>query len=112
MINKMSYAQAKKKYAKIGIHKDKVVDRDQLSIEQFKPWVAWAKKRGVGLDFNPTFFSHGNVVDGLTLAATDHEIRKFTAQLVLQKEYKNYPFEAVWEEFCKRMGVPRWRRVV
>ena len=57
----MSYAQAKKKYAKIGIHKDKVVDRDQFSVEQFKPWVVWAKKRGVGLDFNPTFFSHGNV---------------------------------------------------
>ena len=40
----MSYAQAKKKYAKIGIHKDKVVDRDQLSVEQFKPWVEWVKK--------------------------------------------------------------------
>lgn len=64
-------------HACYGIHKDKVVDRDQLSVEQFKPWVEWAKKRGVGLDFNPTFFSHGNVVDGLTLAATDPEIRKF-----------------------------------
>ena len=29
----------------------------------------------------------------------------FTAQLVLQEEYKNYPFEAVWGEFCKRYGV-------
>ena len=48
-------------HACYGIHKDKVVDRDQLSVEQFKPWVEWAKKRGVGLDFNPTFFSHGNV---------------------------------------------------
>jgi len=30
----------------------------------------------------------------------------FTAQLVCQEEYKNYPFEAVWEEYCRREGVP------
>ena len=30
---------------------------------------------------------------------------EFTAQLVCQEEYKNYPVEAVWEEFCKRAGV-------
>ena len=64
-------------HACYGIHKDKVVDRDKLGIEQFKPWVAWAKKNGYGLDFNPTFFSHANVVDGLTLAAPDPKIRKF-----------------------------------
>lgn len=64
-------------HACYGIHKDKVVDRDKLSIEQFKPWVAWAKKTGVKLDFNPTFFSHKNVVDGLTLSSPDPKIRKF-----------------------------------
>ena len=45
-------------HACYGIHKDKVIDRDKLDIENFKPWVAWAKKVGVKLDFNPTFFSH------------------------------------------------------
>ena len=64
-------------HACYGIHKDKVVDRDKLSIEQFKPWVEWAKKRGIGLDFNPTFFSHANVKDGLTLSSPDPKIRKF-----------------------------------
>ena len=64
-------------HACYGIHKDKVVDRDKLGVEQFKPWVAWAKKNGYGLDFNPTFFSHANVVDGLTLSAPDPKIRKF-----------------------------------
>lgn len=64
-------------HACYGVHKDKVVDRDQLSCEQFKPWVAWAKKRGMGLDFNPTFFSHANVVDGLTLSSPDPKIRAF-----------------------------------
>ena len=64
-------------HACYGVHKGKVVDRDKIGIEQFKPWVEWAKKRGVGLDFNPTFFSHGNVVDGLTLSSPDPKIRAF-----------------------------------
>ena len=40
---------------------------------------------------------------------------EFTAQLVCQEEYKNYPTEAVWEEFCKRAGMPAdevWLKVV
>ena len=64
-------------HACYGIHKGKVTDRNRLSIENFKPWVAWAKREGVKLDFNPTFFSHKNVVDGLTLSAPDPKIRKF-----------------------------------
>ena len=42
-------------------------------------WVAvkWAKKVGVKLDFNPTFFSHKNVKDGLTLSSPDPKIRSF-----------------------------------
>ena len=64
-------------HACYGIHKNKVVDRDKLGVDQFKPWVAWAKKRGIGLDFNPTFFSHKNVVDGLTLSSPEKSIREF-----------------------------------
>ena len=64
-------------HACYGIHKGKVVDRDKIGVEQFKPWVAWAKERGIGLDFNPTFFSHANVKDGLTLSSPDKAIREF-----------------------------------
>ena len=64
-------------HACYGIHEGKVTDRDKLSAKNFEPWVKWAKKAGVGLDFNPTFFSHANVVDGLTLASPDPKIRKF-----------------------------------
>ena len=64
-------------HACYGIHKDKVVDRDKLGPEQFKPWVDWAKKRGVGLDFNPTYFSHPKAADGLTLSNPDPKIRAF-----------------------------------
>ena len=64
-------------HACYGIHKGKVVDRDKIGPAQFEPWVKWAKKLGVGLDFNPTFFSHQNVVDGLTLSSPDPKIRAF-----------------------------------
>ena len=64
-------------HACYGIHEGKVTDRDKLSAKNFEPWVKWAKKVGVGLDFNPTFFSHAKVVDGLTLSSPDPKIRKF-----------------------------------
>jgi len=64
-------------HACYGIHEGKVVDRDKLSARQFEPWVKWAKKTGVKLDFNPTFFSHANVKDGLTLSSPDPKIRNF-----------------------------------
>ena len=64
-------------HACYGIHEGKITDRDKLSKKNFEPWVKWAKKTGVKLDFNPTFFSHANVVDGMTLSAPDPKIRKF-----------------------------------
>ena len=64
-------------HACYGIHTGKVTDRDKLSVENFKPWVAWAKKVGVKLDFNPTFFSHPKAADGLTLSNPDPKIRAF-----------------------------------
>ena len=64
-------------HACYGIHEGKVTDRDKLTWKNFKPWVDWAKKKGFKLDFNPTFFSHANVVDGLTLSSPDPKIRKF-----------------------------------
>src|SRR5699024_11163587 len=47
------------------------VDRDQLKPKHFKNWVEWAKKNDLGLDFNPTLFSHEKSDDGLTLAHPD-----------------------------------------
>ena len=64
-------------HACYGIHKGQVTDRDKLDEKNFEPWVKWAKKNGVKLDFNPTFFSHPNAADGLTLSNPDPEIRAF-----------------------------------
>ena len=55
----------------------KKVDRDEITSEHFKNWIAWAKKNGLGLDFNPTYFSHPKAADGFTLTSPDKAIRKF-----------------------------------
>lgn len=52
-------------------------DRDALRPEHFAKWVEFAKERNIGIDFNPTFFSHPMVKDGLTLSSPDEEVRKF-----------------------------------
>lgn len=53
------------------------VDRDKLEPKHFKKWVEFAKERGMGLDFNPTFFSHPMAESGLTLSSPDEKVRKF-----------------------------------
>ena len=52
-------------------------DRDKLAPRHFKKWVEFAKERNMGIDFNPTFFSHPKIKDGLTLSSPDPEIRAF-----------------------------------
>ncbi|MFA6562302.1 MAG: L-rhamnose isomerase [Verrucomicrobiia bacterium] len=55
----------------------KKVDRNEIEPKHFKGWIDWAKKLGIGLDFNPTFFSHPNAADNFTLSHADKGIRKF-----------------------------------
>ena len=52
-------------------------DRDKLEPKHFRKWVEFAKERGMGIDFNPTFFSHPNIKDGLTLSSPDENVRRF-----------------------------------
>ena len=52
-------------------------DRDALEPKHFAKWVEFAKERNMGIDFNPTFFSHDKVKDGLTLSSPDKETREF-----------------------------------
>ena len=51
-------------------------DRDKLEPKHFAKWVAYCKERGLGCDFNPTFFSHP-MCDPLTLSSPNEEVRKF-----------------------------------
>jgi L-rhamnose isomerase len=52
-------------------------DRDQLEPKHFQKWVEYAKERNLGIDFNPTFFSHPKMKDGLSLSSPDEETRNF-----------------------------------
>ncbi|MGI5928605.1 L-rhamnose isomerase [Pseudoflavonifractor sp.] len=52
------------------------VDRDKLEPKHFKKWVDFCKERGLGCDFNPTFFSHPKC-DPLTLSSPNEETRCF-----------------------------------
>ncbi len=64
-------------YAVLGADKGKV-DRDAYTYKYFEPWVKFAKENGIaGIDFNPTFFAHPKMKDGLSLSSPDAETRKF-----------------------------------
>ena len=69
---------------KINVHacyaifdEGEVVGRDKIEPKHFKRWVEFAKERGMGLDFNPTFFSHPMVKDNLTLSSPDSDVREY-----------------------------------
>ena len=60
----------------IYLDTDEVVERNQIEPGHFEKWTDWACKNGLGLDFNPTFFSHEKG-DGLTLSSADEDVRAF-----------------------------------
>jgi L-rhamnose isomerase len=61
-------------YAETG---GRAVERSELEPEHFGRWIEWAKEHRLGLDFNPTFFSHPLAVSGLTLSHADESIRGY-----------------------------------
>jgi L-rhamnose isomerase len=61
----------------IYLEADEHIERDQIEPGHFRSWVEWAKQQGVGLDFNPTCFSHTKSAQNLTLSHPNPEIRSF-----------------------------------
>jgi L-rhamnose isomerase len=61
----------------IYLESDKPVERDEIQPTHFHGWIDWAKQNDIGLDFNPTFFSHPKSEHNLTLSHPDAGIRKF-----------------------------------
>jgi len=76
-----------------------VVERDEIEPKHFENWVAWAKKHGLGLDFNPTLFSHAKAEDGLTLSHPDESIREFWIKHCIKSR-------KIAEYFGKELGTP------
>ncbi|MCY9197954.1 L-rhamnose isomerase [Bacillus atrophaeus] len=75
------------------------VERDELLPRHFEKWVRWAKDRGLGLDFNPTLFSHPKAADGLTLSHPNIEIREFWINHCIA-------CRRIGEYFGKELGTP------
>ena len=74
-------------------------DRDRLLPKHFKAWVDFAKAHNMGIDFNPTYFSHPMVKDNLTLTSPDETVRKFWV------EHGNCCVK-IAEYFAEETGVP------
>ena len=55
----------------------KNIGRNEIGPEEFVEWVDYAKSRKIGLDFNPTYFSHPEYDGNSTLTNPDEGIRRF-----------------------------------
>lgn len=64
-------------HASYGDFGGKKVDRNAITTAHFQSWIDWCKERGMGIDFNPTFFSHPLANDGSTLTHRDAAVRQF-----------------------------------
>ena len=87
-------------HASYAIFEDgEFVDRDKIEPKHFAKWVSFAKERNMGLDFNPTFFSHDKIKDGLTLSSPDRETRRFWIE-------HGKACIRISEYFAKETGIP------
>jgi len=75
------------------------VGRDKLEPKHFAKWLSFAKERGIGIDFNPTFFSHPMVKDNLTLSSPDERVRRYWIE-------HGKACLRIAEHFAKETGVP------
>lgn len=76
----LSYVPGKNRIALHAMYLDnegKNVERNEIEPHHFDRWIAFARKHEIGLDFNPSYFSHPKAKDGFTLSSTHEDIRKF-----------------------------------
>ncbi len=88
----------------IYIDSDEKVERNKIKPEHFSRWVEWAKQQDLGLDFNPTLFSHPLAADGFTLSHPDEEIRQFWIEHVSASR-------KVSEYFGRELGTPSFMNI-
>ena len=87
-------------HASYAIFEDgEFADRNALEPKDFKKWVDFAKERNMGIDFNPTYFSHAMVKDNLTLSSPDENVRKFWVEHGIQ-------CLKISEYFAEETGIP------
>ena len=77
----------------------KKVDRDAYTIAEFQNWVDWAKANKIGLDFNPTYFSHPMMDGDFSLSSPKADVRKFWIE-------HGKRCREIGAEFAKQLGQP------
>ena len=78
-------------HAIYGDFKGKAINRDKITPEHFSIWIDWAKKLGIGIDFNPTLFSHLLAESGYTLSSKNKKVRRFWIEHVRRcREISDY----------------------
>jgi len=82
-----------------GDYGGKKIDRDRLTPDLFSAWISWAKKLGMGLDMNGTFFSHPLADSGFTLSSRDGKVREFWVNHALRAR-------EIGEAIGKALGSP------
>ncbi len=83
------------------------VDRDQLEPRHFDKWIEFAEENGLGIDFNPTYFSHPMVRDNLTLSSPDEEVRRFWVRHgVRSREISAYIAERLGQPVVCNQWIP------
>lgn len=97
----MSYIPGAVKLALHSVYSvsDKPVDRSDVRPEHFRFWVDYAKDKKIGLDFNPTYFSHPMADSGLTLTSPNNEVREYWIR-------HGIACRKVGEYFGRELGVP------
>ncbi len=86
-------------HASYGDFNVRKVDRNEIGIEHYQSWVDWATNLGIGLDFNPTCFSHPLADGGFTLSSKEPEVRKFWIEHVRRTRI-------IASEMGKQLGTP------
>lgn len=76
-------------------------ERCDYTPEDFRHWIDWAKKLGIGLDYNPTFFAHPMVVDGFSLASPDKAVRAYWVKV-------GQGAREIAATFGRELGTPSW----
>ena len=100
---------SKKKVALHSIYAvtDKKKELDEVGPEDFKYWVDWAKKEGVGLDMNGTFFSHPMVKNSMTLSSPEKEVRDFWIRVGKQsRKIANYFGQELGQQSVNNFWIP------
>jgi L-rhamnose isomerase len=91
-------------HASYGEFGGEYVERDKIELKHFEGWIKWAKERGLGLDFNSTFFSHPLAEDGFTLSSKNNEIRRFWIEHAIR-------CRSIGAEMGRQLGSPTMHNV-